>query len=271
MCRTVAILHLLSIIGLPPTVWFALDARIARLNPWIWAVVGFLSVTAPCIVIFGVLGFVREEWLLGLLSERVWKFLIVPTPLAGGWFTAFVIHKWVLKPKRVASIGTSLNYVGGWLGTLLFQMVFSAGADLAFYASNGYRTLAQLCPGVRREVLKVIDGISITPGAQETGLMILGVVGLSWAAIALIRKSPSAIRLTGCVLLVFRVVHFWQFLDVGITAAPRSPSTKRQRHGPVPVGLIWYAFWLGYLSQSRRVREVYGRNFWGSYDSPIGG
>src|SRR5215470_8513850 len=108
MCRTVAILYLLSITGLPPAVWFALDARIARLNPWIWAVVGFLSVTAPCFVIFEFLhGFVREEWLLGLLSERILRFLMGLTTLAGGWFTVFVIHKWVLKPKREATIGTS--------------------------------------------------------------------------------------------------------------------------------------------------------------------
>jgi len=267
MCRTVAILHLLSIIGLPPAVWFALDARIARLNPLMWAVVGFLSVTAPCIVIFEFLGFVREEWLLGLLSERVWKFLNFLTPLAGGWFTAFVIHKWVLKPKRVATIGTSLNYVGGWLGTLLFQMFFSVGADLAVYASNRYQILPQLCPGVRREALKVINGIIITPGAQEIGFTILAVVGFSWAAIALILKEPSAIRITGCVLLCFVVLGFWQVLDAAIKDDARSPSTKGQQHNSGSAGWIWSAVWLGYLTKSRRVREVYGRSFWGSYDS----
>jgi len=96
--------------------------------------------------------------------------------------------------------------------------------------------------------------------------MILGVVGISWAAIALILKEPSAIRITGCLLLCFVVLGFWQFLDAAITDGARSSFEKGQQHDSGSAGWIWSAVWLGYLTKSRRAREVYGRNFWGSYD-----
>jgi hypothetical protein len=275
MCRAVAILYLLSIIGLPSAIWFALDARIARLNPWIWAVWGFLSVTAPSIVIFKFFGFVREGWLSGLLPEGAVKSLVVWTPLAGGWFTAFVIYKWVLKPKRVAIIGTSLNYVGGWLGTFIFHMFFSAAADLGFYASETYQTLTQVCPGLLREASFLNNAITATPGARETGLMILGAVGASWAAIALIRKRPFAIRLTGCVLLSFVAFGLLPTLDhafdIVTSDDPRSLVTQTQQTDKGSAQWLWSVVWLGYLIRSKRVREVYGRNFWRSPESSGGG
>jgi len=149
-------------------------------------------------------------------------------------------------------------------------MVYSVDADLVIYASNRYQILPQLCPGVRREALKITHGITITPGSQEIGLMILGVVGIWWAAIALILKEPSAIRITGCLLLCFVVLGFWQFLDAAITNDARSTFENGQQRNSGSAGWLCRAVWLSYLTKSRRVREVYGRNFWGSYDSSIG-
>ena len=124
MCRTVAILQLLSLIGLPPAVWFALDARIARLNPWIWAVAGFLSVTAPCIVIFEIIGFVHEQWLLGLLLG-----------------TRMEVHQNSHSPR-------------GWV----VHRLRDSQAGLKAQSSNNHRDLAQLCGRLGRDT-SLPDGL----------------------------------------------------------------------------------------------------------------
>lgn len=198
--RTFVALLLLSAIALPAAIWFARDALVARLNPWVWAVWGFLFVLVPPLLLFRLSRLLAEAGLLVLKVEEPWGGIIGLIVVAVGWFTAYVIHKRFLKPKRVAIIGTSLNYVGGWLAALIFLLFLSAGLHLAIYARNTYKTLEQLCPREQTGASLYRCVIASTPEALETGLMIVSVAGLLWAGIALSRKAQSAIRIAGCVL-----------------------------------------------------------------------
>src|SRR5262245_17792033 len=107
---------LLLLIALPAAIWFARDALVARLNPWSWAIWGFLSVAVPPSLLFRLDGLLSERGLVKVGPR--WGGILGASIIAVGWFNAYLIHKRLLKPKRVAIIGNSLNYVGGWLGLL---------------------------------------------------------------------------------------------------------------------------------------------------------
>jgi len=264
-------LLLLSLVALPAAIWFARDALVARLNPWVWAVWGFLSVALPALMLFRLDRLLGEIGLLGATREKPWGGIIGVSIIAVGWFTAYMIHKKILKPKRVATIGTSLNYVGGWLGSLIYQLFLSAGLMLVIYGRDTYRILEEVCPlePIGEKLFRC--AIASTPGALETGLMIIFVAGCLWAAIALGRKTPSAIRIAGWVMLCLFAFGFLEAIDhaleVVMSDDPRALVTKRQQDDIGSTQWVWNAIWLGYLIRSKRVREVYGRNFWGSNES----
>src|SRR6476620_2699350 len=102
---TFVALLLLSLIALPGAIWFARDALVARLNPWVWAVWGFLCVTVPPLFLFRLGGLLTERGLFPTVQKPLGGIIGVII-IAVGWFTAYVIHKRILKPKRVATIGT---------------------------------------------------------------------------------------------------------------------------------------------------------------------
>jgi len=261
---------LLSLIALPAVIWFARDALVARLNPWVWAVGGFLSVALPPFLLFRLGGLLSERGLFPKV-QMPWGGIIGVSIIAVGWFTAYVIHKRVLKPKRIATIGNSLNYVGGWLGFLIYMLLLTAGLILVTYGRDTYKTLEQLCPGeqMRETLFRCI--IASAPAALDTVARSISVAGCLWAAIAIIRKTASAIRITGWVLLWFIMLGILQYvLDVTVNDASRSTVTRGQQVNEASMP-IWSIVWLGYLMRSRRVREVYGRNFGRSNESSAGG
>ncbi len=269
---TFVTLLLLSTIALPGATWFACDALVARLNPWVWSLLGFLSVLVPPFILFRLSHILAEARLIDLKVEQPWGPILGLSVIAVGWFTAYVIHKLFLKPKRVAIIGTSLNYVGGWLAVLIFLLFLSAAFHLAIYVRNTYETFEQLCLREQTGASLVRCVIASTPEAMETAFMIVSVAALLWAGIALNRKTQSAIRIAGCVLVGFILLGFGQHLDEIITDQDRSPSTNGRPHDPAPSQgfALWNVVGLGYLIRSRRVREVYGRNLLRSNQSPAG-
>jgi len=62
-----------------------------------------------------------------------------------------------------------------------------------------------------------------------------------WAGVALVLKKPYAVQLTGYVAM--------------LTFAAESFETGGKGN------FLYNVLWVGYLMRSRRVREVYGKNF----------
>lgn len=247
---------LLSLIALPAAIWFARDALVARLNVWRWAVGGFFSVALPPILLFMVGGLLSERGLLRV--GRPWGGILGASIIAFGWFNAYLINKRVLKPKRVAIIGNSLNYVGGWLGLLIYMLFLSAGLILITYGRDTYKTLEQLCPGEHMGEYLFRCAIASTPETVDTIFRFISLTGCFWAAIALIRKAPTAIRTAAWVCLWFIILAILQYyIDVAVSDNPGSIARIGQQ-ASLPV---WSVVWLAYLTRSRRVREVYGHNF----------
>jgi len=263
-------LLLLAFIALPGAIWFARDALVARLNPWVWATWGFLSIVLPVLLLFRLERFLGERGLLEPMRGKPWGGIISLTIIGVGWVTAYMLHKRLLRPRRVANIGLSLNYVGGWLAYLIYVLLLSAGLSLLFYIVNTYTTLLQLCPSEQTWGSLFRCAITSTPNIWETVMLIITVAGCLWAALALIRKTSSAIRITGCVLLCLLVFGLLptleQALDVVMTDDARERVKKIQRFDQrrsedLKSGqIVWSVIWLGYLIRSKRVRQVYGRN-----------
>lgn len=253
---------LLLLIALPAAIWFARDALVAKLSPWKWAIAGVFSVAVPPILLFRLGGLLSEQSLLRV--EPRWGGMVGVSVIAVGWLTAYLIHKRTLKPKRVAIIGNSLNYVGGWLGLLIYMLFLSAGLILVTYGRDTYIMLEQLCPGGQMGDFFFRCAIASIPGAYETGLMFISVAGCLWAAIALMRKTASSIRIAGGILVCFILLGVLQLfepaIDVAMSDNPDGPVTKGNQMNEGAVR-IWNLVWLAYLTRSKRVREVYGQNF----------
>ena len=220
----------------PFVLWFVLEARVARLNKWVWGGCAILALGLPLLGIRGV-GSVLQELLannstltklggvLGLLAIAMSASIVV-------W-----VHKHFLKPKRVKEIGTSLNYVGGWLGTFILQLF--ASVALSLFAT--FQDLRAAFPEIH--LTEMFSNVPILSGeyAIGNGLYILGLIGIMGAGVALVLKKPYAVQLTGYVAM--------------LTFAAEIVETGGKGN------FLFNVIWVGYLMRSRRVREVYGKNF----------
>ena len=260
-----------SVLGLPAAIWFARDAYVARLNPWIWGLWGMLSVAAPTALIFG-FGRLIQYWLVLPKLEAPWGGIIGLSFIAAGWTTAAIIHKHLLKPQRQVAIGTSLNYVGGWLGTLILWLVASGLAYLFLYVREAKKEIDYFCRDERtwQSVLDCI--ISFRLETLETAFAITCVTvtltGCLLAAFMLCYRTPHAVRVTGYLLVLFCL-----FILVNpIVDQVESAATRDTRYSnPFSINVIPKdtrtqnvlpeLIWLVYLGRSKRVREVFGRNF----------
>ena len=217
----------------PFVLWFVLEARVARLNKWLWGGYAILAIGLP---LLGIRGFLQEllannsmltklGGVLGLLAIAMSASIVV-------W-----VHKHFLKPKRVKEIGTSLNYVGGWLGTFILQLF--ASVALSLFAT--FQDLRAAFPEMH--LTEMFSNVPILSGeyAIGNGLYILGLIGIMWAGVALVLKKPYAVQLTGYVAM--------------LTFAAESFDTGGKGN------FLYNVLWVGYLMRSRRVREVYGKNF----------
>ena len=217
----------------PFVLWFVLEARVARLNKWLWGGYAILAIGLP---LLGIRGFLQEllannsmltklGGVLGLLAIAMSASIVV-------W-----VHKHFLKPKRVKEIGTSLNYVGGWLGTFILQLF--ASVALSLFAT--FQDLRAAFPEMH--LTEMLSNVSIFSAeyAIGNGLYLVGLVGLMWAGFALIFKKPYAVQLAGYVAM--------------LTFAAEIVETGGKGN------FLFNVIWVGYLMRSRRVREVYGKNF----------
>jgi hypothetical protein len=217
----------------PFVLWFVLEARVARLNKWLWGGYAILAIGLP---LLGIRGFLQEllannsmltklGGVLGLLAIAMSASIVV-------W-----VHKHFLKPKRVKEIGTSLSYVGGWLGTVILQLFASVG--LSLFAT--FRELRAAFP--EKPLTEMYSNVPIVSGeyAIGNGLYVLGLLGIMWAGVALVLKKPYAVQLAGYVAM--------------LTFAAESFDTGGKGN------FLYNVLWVGYLMRSRRVREVYGKNF----------
>jgi hypothetical protein len=217
----------------PFVLWFVLEARVARLNKWLWGGYAILAIGLP---LLGIRGFLQEllannsmltklGGVLGLLAIAMSASIVV-------W-----VHKHFLKPKRVKEIGTSLSYVGGWLGIFILQLFASVG--LSLFAT--FRELRAAFP--EKPLTEMYSNVPIVSGeyAIGNGLYVLGLLGIMWAGVALVLKKPYAVQLAGYVAM--------------LTFAAESFDTGGKGN------FLYNVLWVGYLMRSRRVREVYGKNF----------
>jgi hypothetical protein len=253
-------------VGLPAAIWFARDAYVARLNPWVWGIWGVLSVGAPIFAVFALAWF---------MIEPPWTRRVDISAFAAGWITASIIYKRFLRPKRLAMIGTSLNYVGGWLGTLILWLVASALAYFVLYLKEAKKEIEYFCREERTWQSFIDCIISFRLETLGTAVTIICVTvtltGFLLAALTLCYRTPYAVRITGYLLvllflfkLVNPIVH--QVGDQmelaktrGTSSNPFSMSvTQTQTHTQ---NVLPELVWLVYLVRSKRVREVFGRNF----------
>ena len=74
MAALLGTLIVVAFIALPAAIWFWQDALVARVNPWMWAVWGLLSVAVPSFLLF------RLEVLFKL--EKPWDGIIFVSVIA---------------------------------------------------------------------------------------------------------------------------------------------------------------------------------------------
>lgn len=267
---TLFIVLLLALGALPCAVWFACEASAACLNPWRWALLGIVSIIAPT-VLFGALTRVLRHWTL--LPEHGWPSsgIVSVSTIALGWLIAALIYKRILKPRREAIMGTSLNYIGGWLGTLICVLLASAIGSLVFYGLTVHNRLEYYCPGEYTWSVILSCGRLFAAELFGTVLTIVSVILCvscsTYAASALVWKLSYAVRMTGYLLLWFGLLNL-----VDLQAELPSFVTNGEQHAhwlflkeqirPVATpNLLASIGWLVYLIKSKRIREVYGHNF----------
>lgn len=266
----VFIIALLTTLAFPGAVWFACEASAARLNPWKWGLWGLFSIVAPSLLFIAIMRALRF-WVP--LHEEGWSSIgyIGVSTIAIGWVIATVIHKRVLKPRREAILGTSLNYLGGWLGTLICVLLGSAIAPVVFYGLTVRNRVDYYCGDEHSWRSLLSCGGSFAPEIFGTVLtivsVILCVVISMCATSALFRKRSYAVRLTGGLFIWFVVLNMVDALadrTAFITNGEQDSlwmSLKEQVRPAVTPNLLMSIGWLVYLTKSRRIREVYGRNF----------
>lgn len=267
---TLFIILLLSILALPGAVWFARDASVARLNSWMWALGGMLSIVAPSLLFIAVMR-VLHYW--ALLPEGKWPLgnVLGASTIAVGWAIAALIHKRVLKPRREAIIGTSLNYIGGWLGTLICVLLGSAIAPVGFYGVTVRNRVDYYCGDEHSWRSLLSCGGSFAPEIFGTVLTIVSVIlcvaGSISASGALAQKRSYAVRITGGLFIWFVVLNLVDSLadlTAFITNGEQDSiwmSLKKQIRPAASPNVFTAIGWLVYLTKSRRIREVYGCNF----------
>jgi len=273
------ILFFLYFFGLPGALWFALDARMAKLNPWVWALWGMLALFVPTVLIISLVQLLAEHGLSVSNLEPPWSraaqivgtivlmvLLVLPV---------VTIHKRVLKPRRLEAIGASLNYVGGWLGTFIYMLFGSAVASLFLYVSESKKEIEYFCRDEKtwQSVFQCL--VSFMPETLGTPLtiifVIVSVAGAICAALALSCKKSYAVPITGCLamgLLLLNLVYYWQGMA---QASPGLDYSHSPAAGVQTRAILVNLLLLVYLTSSRRVREVYGRHFWEPNRSSVGG
>lgn len=237
----------------PFVLWFILEARVAQLNMWVWGVCAILAVGLPLQTIKGLVSL-----LPGLSADN--------SPLAklGGLFgllalaasalVVALVHKHFLKPRRAKTIGSSLNYIGGWLGTLILQLFTSVALSLL----ATFRDLRAAFPEARLTEMFSNVSFSSWEGVIGNGLYLVGLIGSIWAGFALVLKKPYAVPLTGYVSsLTFASEVFYGFSFELSELVDKSGTVYKGEKG----NFLYNVLWVGYLMRSRRVREVYGKNF----------
>lgn len=225
-----------ALIFSPFVLWFVLEARVARLNMWVWGGCAILAVGLPLLGIKGLASILPD---LSANTPALAKLggLFGLLALAISASMAVLVHKHFLKPRRVKEIGSSLNYIGGWLGTFILQLFASVALSLL----ATFRDLRAAFP--ETHLAEMFSNVPIFSGeyAIGNGLYLVGLIAVMWAGFALVLKKPYAVQLTGyAAMLTFAAELF----------------DKGERGN-----FLYNVVWLGYLLRSRRIREVYGKNF----------